>query len=195
MPRLNRIVLDLNGAVSELDLQLNHLLPTQRNKLKDIQTIDIKSFLSKQYIEDGAVSKRLAEKGISCHITGDSFLVQASQGNLIVIFDNLVINSEYWLDKEDIRERHIYFHCSFPNTVQIWDSGFGIAKEIENNLFEPFQTMKRDGRGLGLYIVRELLSIMNSSIELVQERNPVGNRFKFQIAFQEVGHGNPGRQR
>lgn len=195
VPSLNRIVLDLNGAVSELDLQLNHLLPTQRNKLKDIQTIDIKSFLSKQYIEDGAVSKRLAEKGISCHITGDTFLVQASQGNLIVIFDNLVINSEYWLDKKDIKERHIYFHCSFPNTVQIWDSGFGIAKEIENNLFEPFQTMKRDGRGLGLYIVRELLSIMNSSIELLQERNPVGNRFKFQIAFQEVGHGNQGRQR
>ena len=102
-----------------------------------------------------------------------------------MIFDNLVINSEYWLDKNDIMERRIYFHCISPNTVQIWDSGAGIAKEIENILFEPFQTMKKEGRGLGLYIVQELLSLMNASIELLQERNSNGNRYKFQISFQE----------
>lgn len=184
-PKLTRIVLELNGEVSELDLQLNHLLPTQRNKLKDIQTIDVKSFLSKQYVEDGAVSKRLIKKNIFCSITGDSFPIQASPGNMIVIFDNLVINAEYWLDKEDIKDRRIYFHCISPNTIQVWDSGAGIAKEIENTLFEPFQTMKRDGRGLGLYIVQELLSLMNASIKLMQERNSIGNRYKFQISFQE----------
>ena len=183
--KLNRIVLELNGEVSELDLQLNHLLPTQRNKLKDIQSIDMKAFLGEQYVGDGAVSKRLAKKDISCKVTGDSFLVQASQGNMIVIFDNLVINAEYWLDKDEIKERDIFFNCLSPSTVQVWDSGLGIAQEIENVLFEPFQTMKRGGRGLGLYIVQELLSIMNASIELLQERNSFGNRYKFQITFQE----------
>jgi signal transduction histidine kinase len=182
---LTRIVLELNGEISELDLQLNHILPTQRNKLKDIQTIDIKSFLSKQYKEDGAVSKRLAKAGISCSVTGDTFSVQASPGNMIVIFDNLVINSEYWLDKDEITDCKIFFHCSSSNTVQIWDSGLGVAEEIENSLFEPFQTMKRDGRGLGLYIVQELLSLMNAEIELLQERNSIGRRYKFQITFQE----------
>ena len=184
-PKLTRIVLELNGEISELDLQLNHILPTQRNKLKDIQTIDIKSFLSKQYKEDGAVSKRLAKAGISCSVTGDTFSVQASPGNMIVIFDNLVINSEYWLDKDEITDCKIFFHCSSSNTVQIWDSGLGVAEEIENSLFEPFQTMKRDGRGLGLYIVQELLSLMNAEIELLQERNSIGRRYKFQITFQE----------
>lgn len=184
-PKLTRIVLELNGEVSELDLQLNHILPTQRNRLKDIQTIDLISFLTKQYIDEGAVSKRLAKEGISCCVTGDSFSVKASMGNMIVVFDNLVINSEYWLDKDDILERKIYFRCVYPNTVQVWDSGLGVAKEIENSLFEPFQTMKRDGRGLGLYIVQELLSLMNAEIELLQERNSSGRRYKFQITFQE----------
>lgn len=184
-PKLNRIVLELNGEVSELDLQLNHLLPTQRNKLKDIQTIDVKSFLIKQYVEDGAVSKRLSNKGINCCVTGDSFSVQASMGNMIVIFDNLVINAEYWLDKAEIIERQIFFHCASLDTVQVWDSGLGVAEEIENSLFEPFQSMKRDGRGLGLYIVQELLALMNADIELLQERNSFGRRYKFQITFQE----------
>lgn len=185
VPNLSRIVLELNGEVSELDLQLNHILPTQRNRLKDVQTIDIKSFLSKQYTEEGAVSKRLTKEGISCCVTGDSFSVKASVGNMIVVFDNLVINSEYWLDKDDILERKIFFHCATSNTVQVWDSGLGVAKEIENSLFEPFQTMKMDGRGLGLYIVQELLSLMNAEIDLLQERNASGRRYKFQITFQE----------
>ncbi len=184
-PKLTRIVLELNGEVSELDLQLNHILPTQRNKLKDVQTIDLISFFTKQYIDEGAVSKRLAKERIFCCVTGDSFSVKASLGNMIVVFDNLVMNSEYWLDKDSILERKIYFHCVSPNTVQVWDSGLGVAKEIENSLFEPFQTMKRDGRGLGLYIVQELLSLMNAEIELLQERNASGRRYKFQITFQE----------
>ena len=108
---------------------------------------------------------------------------------MIVVFDNLVINSEYWLDKDDIQERKINFHCVSPDTVQVWDSGLGVAKEIENSLFEPFQTMKRDGRGLGLYIVQELLSLMNADIELLQERNSAGRRYKFQITFQERDTG------
>lgn len=188
-PKLTRIVLELKGEVSELDLQLNHILPTQRNRLKDVQTIDLVSFFTKQYIDEGAVSKRLAKEGISCCVTGDSFSVKASMGNMIVVFDNLVINSEYWLDKDDIHERKIYFLCVSPDTVQVWDSGLGVAKEIENSLFEPFQTMKRDGRGLGLYIVQELLSLMNADIELLQERNYAGRRYKFQITFQERDTG------
>ena len=56
---------------------------------------------------------------------------------------------------------------------------------MEDYLFEPFQTMKRDGRGLGLYIVRELLALMGASIELLQKRNSNGNRYIFKIVFQE----------
>ena len=116
---------------------------------------------------------------------GKTFITKASMGNMIVIFDNLVINSEYWLDKSDVSKKEIYFECIPENLVRVWDSGFGISREIENTLFEPFHTMKRDGRGLGLYIVQELLALMGASIELLEDRNEHGNRYKFEIAFQE----------
>lgn len=183
VPQLAQIVLALRKEISELDLQLNHIMPTQRYKLKDIQNIDLLSFFAKQYIENSAVTKRLEREEIICHALGNTFSVQVSMGNLIVIFDNLVMNSEYWLDKNDVQNKSIYFECSMGNIVRIWDSGLGISKEIENTLFEPFQTMKRDGRGLGLYIVQELLALMGATIELLQERNSYGNRYKFEIAF------------
>lgn len=183
--QLAQIVLLLRKEVAGLNMQLNHIMPTQRYKLRDIQDIDLFSFFSNQYVKDSAVTRRLEKAQIRCFTLGKTFITKASMGNMIVIFDNLVINSEYWLDKSDISRKEIYFECIPENVVRVWDSGFGIAKEIEDTLFEPFHTMKRDGRGLGLYIVQELLALMGAKIDLSEDRNNYGNRYKFEIAFQE----------
>lgn len=184
-PQLAQIVLLLRKEVAGLDMQLNHIMPTQRYKLRDIQDIDLFSFFTKQYIEDNAITRRLEKAQIKCYTLGSPFLTKASIGNMIVIFDNLVINSEYWLDKSNVAKKEIYFECVPGNIVKVWDSGLGIDKEIEGTLFEPFHTMKRDGRGLGLYIVQELLALMGATIELLEDQNIYGNRYKFEIAFQE----------
>ena len=183
--QLKKIILLLKNHISELDLQLNHILPTQRYKVKGLEWIEMGAFLRSQYVEKSAVTSRLKSKGIECDIKGTPFSIHASRGNLIVIFDNIVMNSEYWLTLADCPAKAIHFEFQNNREIRIWDSGFGIDKQMEDYLFEPFQTMKRDGRGLGLYIVRELLALMGASIELLQERNSNGNRYIFKIVFQE----------
>lgn len=185
VPRLSRLGLSLNKEISALDMQLNHLLPTQRYKLKDVQNIDIFNFVRQQYIEENAVANRLSRSGIKCCTLGRSFSVNMSVGNMIVILDNIVMNAEYWLRLVNNGEKVIYFECLADSVLRIWDSGTGVSKEIEDSLFEPFRSMKRDGRGLGLYIVQELLALEAATIELMQERNEYGNRYKFEIVFQE----------
>ena len=77
------------------------------------------------------------------------------------------------------------------NLIPVLESlGIDVAISLDDDyepVFDPAKqgTMKRGGRGLGLYIVQELLSLMNASIELMQERNSIGNRYKLQISFQE----------
>lgn len=42
-------------------------------------------------------------------------------------------------------------------TLRVADSGRGIAREAEARLFVPFFSTKRDGRGLGLVLIREVV--------------------------------------
>ncbi len=60
-----------------------------------------------------------------------------------------------------------------PVEIMISDNGPGIAPHIENELFSPFVTTKREGQGLGLAIVRKYLSQMSSRI-VVERDNSVG---------------------
>ena len=65
----------------------------------------------------------------------------------------------------------------------ISDSGTGVSRSMEDLLFEPLQSGKplSEGRGMGLYIVRKLLDSFGGDIELLEERNKFGNRYKFLI--------------
>lgn len=49
----------------------------------------------------------------------------------------------------------------------IQDNGQGIPKEIQDKLFDPFQTTKVSGTGLGLTIVQRIIENHNGKIELV----------------------------
>ena len=109
-----------------------------------------------------------------------------NKGKLTQVFDNLILNAEYWL-KEGIRagfiERgEIAFAITEPY-VRVTDNGRGVNESVEDSLFEPFVTMKRtgEGRGLGLYVCRQLLDSESCELVLLAERNNSGSRYVFEL--------------
>jgi nitrogen fixation/metabolism regulation signal transduction histidine kinase len=58
--------------------------------------------------------------------------------------------------------------------LTVRDSGPGIPPEVEPLLFTPFFSTKRDGRGLGLTLVREILSQHGCDFGLRNARSPEG---------------------
>lgn len=72
------------------------------------------------------------------------------------VFINLVDNSIYWL-KEYTREKNIYFETDENNNWVIRDNGPGIKIQDEQRIFEKGFSRKESGRGLGLYICKEVL--------------------------------------
>jgi len=77
----------------------------------------------------------------------------------------------------------------------IEDTGIGIELHRQENIFEPFiqaasSTSRRyGGTGLGLTIVKQVLTMFNSSIELVSSPN-VGTKISFNIDFNYQNSGN-----
>lgn len=135
-----------------LETQLEHLEPTYKKNHKLIEKLNLKGLLKELYTSEAPMSRRAEKAKINVKITGESFTVQANKGYLITVFDNLFLNSLYWVNFSEKKEKIINIEVNENGEVIFYDNGPGISKEMENFLFQPFKTEKVDGRGLGLYI-------------------------------------------
>lgn len=91
------------------------------------------------------------------------FIVNAVKGMTIQILENLVVNSAYWLKQQKRFEDgfsprlHVVLDPD-DKALTVEDNGPGVMEDRKERIFQPFITSKPtgQGRGLGLYIAREL---------------------------------------
>lgn len=91
-------------------------------------------------------------------------------------------------------EGKVIFNITFKNnflSVFVQDTGIGIPKDKINNLFKPFEqieitkTKSYGGTGLGLSISKEIIKLMNGTIECNSELNK-GSIFSFKIPLDTI---------
>ncbi len=124
----------------------------------------------------------------------ENYLWYVPKGTLTHIFYNLIDNSLYWIGERQKRsdydeqyklsqKDYIKIEQVDNDTMHYQDSGIGVTEDMQFILFHPFKSGKRDGRGMGLYIVKNLLESFNGHIELLPQTNKYGNRFIFSISL------------
>ncbi len=105
---------------------------------------------------------------------------KAVEGFILQIFTNLIDNTIYWLDYDNNTNKEILITIDGNKSVFYFsDNGKGIDQEDTTYVFEAFFSRKVNedgtrGRGLGLYIVQELLSNYRGSISIVEDYKPEG---------------------
>ena len=72
--------------------------------------------------------------------------------------------------------------------LEIEDTGCGIPEAVQEQIFEPFYTTKRDGTGLGLATVQRLVEQQGGSIQ-VSSLEGVGTTFRVRLMLAEGNHG------
>lgn len=91
-------------------------------------------------------------------------------------------------------EGKVIFNITFKNnflSIFVQDTGIGIPKDKINNLFKPFEqieitkTKSYGGTGLGLSISKEIIKLMNGTIECNSELNK-GSIFSFKIPLDTI---------
>lgn len=170
----------IKTTVTSLKSQMRHLdssMKYSRMKVDEFSLFDLLENEERVYY-----SEKLSEKNICLDIKKKNDIVlKANKGRIIQIFDNLMNNSLYWLQTIE-RDRKIKITIDKP-WVHFEDNGPGVDKSVENTLFSPFVTCKPQGkgRGLGLFIVQQLLDDCSCDIVLDQDRNERGRRYRFSL--------------
>lgn len=138
---------------------------------------------------------RLVKHKIDVDFSSVTNLWDVPKGSLMHVFYNLIDNSIYWIDRRQNLEKtnalyarsdkdQIVIKTVNANTVQYFDSGTGVFEKYQHTLFNEMESGKDNGRGMGLYIVRQFLKSFGGEIELLDTLNVHGNRYIFEIRMK-----------
>jgi len=182
---------ELIELLSELDENLNFVYdemqviqPLFKNQRKAIQEISIYESIEKviKYFRRDISGK------INVKIIKDNDIkVKTNTGLVLQILINLLDNAIYWVNRNETKEKEIILKLNTKeNTLIIADSGPGIREDAAPFVFDEFFSLKSDGRGLGLYIVKEILLRINGEIfVLEQEKDKLSSGANFIIKFNQ----------
>ena len=112
----------------------------------------------------------LKRKGITFGIEiKENKLISQSLYDTFHVINNLIINASNAFD-EKIMVKKINILITFESEYTLFyvsDTGFGISKENQERVFEPYYSTTEGSSGLGLPSVRAKLAEMGSTIQLV----------------------------
>jgi CheY-like chemotaxis protein/two-component sensor histidine kinase len=141
------------------------------------------------------------EKGLALTFHGDRHIVHTDPVLLERILRNLVSNAIRYTE-----DGGVVVACR-PKagrlTFQVWDSGIGVDVSQIARIFDEFYQVdpkrhvephQRKGLGLGLSIVKRLVSLLNSEIT-VRSQPGRGTVFSFQLPVGQLSAATPSRTR
>ena len=180
----------INTAINGLKVQLKHIDPTLRYTKEQKEEIALVKFFELEeipYFQNSFEAYDIKHNIIS----ETDFSIKMNKGRLIQIIDNIINNSLYWIKDRKYQEPSYIPIISIvieKPWIYIFDNGYGVANSVEDSLFEPFVTTKPrgKGRGLGLFIISQLLDAVGCSIMLEHQRNEYNKRYIFAINLSNV---------
>jgi signal transduction histidine kinase len=180
---IDNLIKDIEGKVlsekeaSEELLKIRGIFSFVDAQMKDIQLLFKSSKQRRKQIRVGDIldkvitiyKRTLRRENISFNVIkkGSPVIAKCTDAVLLQLLINLFDNAVYWLSVINIQEKKISITLDGENQQLIFsDNGTGIRPDDEPFIFEAFYSGKEEGRGLGLYIARQLLNRMGYSIEL-----------------------------
>ena len=122
------------------------------------------------------------QKGISLMIQNDAAgcTAAADWSFLVRIMDNLMQNALYYAaSRIGITAAKAGDHIA----ISVADDGPGISEDIILHVFDRFYKGRKDGTGLGLFIVKELTAAMNCEVSVVSDPEGVDEHNEYRTVF------------
>jgi signal transduction histidine kinase len=181
---LQQFFVDLADNLEFLYQELQILQPlfrVARKVTKDISINDVAKRVKRYFRKEleGNIEFTIDDK------LGD-VVVKTNTGLILQTLINLTDNSIYWLNQSNIPSKEIVLTLDAENNKIIFsDNGPGIKEDLKEVVFMEFYSTKSEGRGLGLYIINELLDRINATISIITiESEKILSGANFLIQFE-----------
>jgi len=140
-------------------------------------TYDLHILLKSMHV---LLHKDCRERNIAwrCELSPGQLEVEMEVGQMEQALINIFKNAIEAIDRDGTI---IVRTCAAPRMLQIIDTGRGFNAETAAQLFTPFYTTKKDGQGLGLTLIREIL--MNHGFDFSLKMN-AESLTEFRIIFK-----------
>ncbi len=175
----------IGGEINRLDQIVKDFLrqarPTEPHPVAltaDAAVDTVRDLMASQLEQEGIGLKLEVEPGLK---------LRADPQQLQQVLINLVKNAAESIDgrgtitlraKRDTRE--LKGHSGSVGTLEVQDTGRGIAPEIQERIFDPFFSTKNDGSGLGLAIAARIIDQHGGRLEFETQ---VGRGTVFRIVL------------
>lgn len=168
---VNQELISLRGMLSFVEAQLKDiqlLFKSSKQRRKDVRIKDVLQKVQKLF------APTLTKENVSLNVEerGSPLMGKTTDAVLLQLFLNLFDNAVYWLRSKTSGKRQIQILLDGDDGQMIFaDNGPGIKADDAPYIFEPFYSGRgEDGRGLGLYIAKQLLERHDYSIELADTK-------------------------
>ncbi|MCK5051283.1 MAG: HAMP domain-containing protein [Candidatus Cloacimonetes bacterium] len=156
-------------SVSIINQEINNLkllVSSFSNFAKNINP-EISEFNPKTIIEEILNSYQHKFK---IGVSGENCTISFDRTHFYQIITNLVQNAIDASEKDDNILIKIT-NNELKTVISVSDSGKGINEDDINKIFEPYFTNKKKGTGLGLALVKKLVDVNNSEINVTSKEN------------------------
>jgi len=173
--QLRPLYQDLRTNFEHLDSYLTLFTPLHRRLYRS--SIDVSGAEIEKYLRD-LFGEALTRSGVELVASPEfrEIRLHGYPSTFYPVFVNLVDNAIFWLkDRAGPKEIHLEAR---QNDLVVRDTGPGVAIRDREAIFEMGFTRKPGGRGLGLYISREVLKREGYLLELATPVEGAGAEFR-----------------
>lgn len=151
----------------------------RRKRLKIVPLLEKIHQIYKPLLEERSIRYSTQIKGIS------PLVASTTDGVVMQVLINLFDNAAYWLESVSSDAREIFVTLDSDRGDLVFaDSGPGIDPEDLPYVFDAFYSGKgQEGRGLGLYIARQLLERHDYSINVAETHDRLLPGANFIVSF------------
>jgi len=175
----DRYIKILETNIDRISIILKEFLFSFRNQTLSLNKCSLKEIIN-HTLETAGENIRLRNVKVSTDVSGSERMLALDKNKMEIALFNIITNA---MEAMEPNKGHLQIKSNWTKNsccLTIQDNGSGIPQENLTQIFDPFFSLKKNRKGLGLSLVERILTAHEASFEVLSEE---GKGTNFTIFF------------